>query len=131
MHPSCAQRPTAGFGVFTAAAAVAAGHGHSEIQNLTASGRWVRLRRGVLITAEDLERARRDGREHDVRCLSVLLALGRPRTAVSHGSAAQLWNLPTPRSAATPIRLTDPDRWRRGDGLRHVTGTPQGGRGLA
>ncbi|MET0763580.1 MAG: hypothetical protein ABWY29_01850 [Blastococcus sp.] len=93
-----------------------AGHGHSEIQNLTGSGRWVRLRRGVLIAAEDLERARSDGLAHRVDCLAVLLALDRPRTVVSHVSAAQLWGLPVPRSAAGPIRLTDPDRWRRGEG---------------
>jgi len=103
-------------GVFTATEAVAAGHGHSEIQNLTGSGRWVRLRRGVLIAADDLERARADGQAHRVDCVAVLLALGRPRTAVSHVSAAQLWELPVPRSTAAPVRLTDPDRWRRGEG---------------
>jgi hypothetical protein len=51
-----------------------------------------------------------------VHCVAVLLALDRPRTAVSHVSAAQLWDVPVPRSAAGPVRLTDPDRWRRGEG---------------
>jgi hypothetical protein len=116
VHPVLRAAADRCYGVFTAAEAVVAGHGHSEIQNLTGSGRWVRLRRGVLIAAEDLERARRDGLAHRVDCLAVLLALDRPRTAISHGSAAQLWDVPVPRSAAGPIRLTDPDRWRRGEG---------------
>ena len=116
MHPVLRAAADRRFGTFTAAEAVAAGHGHSEIQNLTGSGRWVRLRRGVLIAADDLERARRDGLAHRVDCPAVLLALGRPRTAVSHGSAARLWGLPVPLSDAGPIRLTDPDRWRRGEG---------------
>ena len=116
VHPALRAAADRRHGVFTAAEAVTAGHGHSEIQNLTGSGRWVRLRRGVLIAAEDLERVRRDGLAHRVDCLAVVLALGRPRTAVSHVSAAQLWGLPVPRSAAGIVRLTDPDRWRRGAG---------------
>jgi predicted transcriptional regulator of viral defense system len=116
VHPVLRAAAERRHGVFTAAEAVAAGHGHSEIQNLTSSGRWVRLRRGVLIAADDLERARRDGLAHHVDCVAVLLALGRARAAVSHGSAARLWELPVPRSDPGPIRLTDPDRWRRGEG---------------
>jgi hypothetical protein len=103
-------------GLFTTAEAVAAGHGHSEIQNLTLSGRWVRLRRGVLIAAEDLAVAQGAGRGHLLDCLAVLLGLGRPRTAVSHGSGARLRGFPAPRSADGPVRPTDPDRWRRGQG---------------
>jgi hypothetical protein len=76
----------------------------------------VRLRRGILITADDLERARAKGRAHDVACLAVLMALDRPRAVVSHASAAQLWQLPLPRTREGVLRLTDPDRWRRGDG---------------
>jgi hypothetical protein len=105
------------FGAFTTAEAVAAGHGHSEIQNLTTSGAWVRLRRGVLITADDLELARRRGRSYDLQCIAVLLALARPRASISHRSAARLWGLPVPRTADELIRITDPERWRRGDGF--------------
>lgn len=115
MHPVLRAAAERRHGVFTAAEAVAAGHVHSEIQNLTRSGRWVRLRRGVLITADDLEKVRRAGLAQHVACLAVLLALGRPRTAVSHSSAAELWGLPVPPGDGL-IRLTDPDRWRRGDG---------------
>jgi hypothetical protein len=116
VHPVLRASAERRHGVFTAAEAVAAGHGHSEIQNLTRSGRWVRLRRGVLIAADDLERARRDGLAHHVDCVAVLLALGRARAAVSHGSAARLWEFPVPGSDPGPIRLTDPERWRRGEG---------------
>jgi hypothetical protein len=51
-----------------------------------------------------------------VDCLAVLLALGRSRTAVSHVSAAQLWGFPVSQSTDGVLRLTDPDRWRRGEG---------------
>jgi hypothetical protein len=114
------------FGVFTTAEAIAAGHGHSEIQNLTASGAWVRLRRGVLITAADLELARRRGRSYQLQCIAALLVLGRPRASISHGSAARLWGLPVPRAADELIRITDPERWRRGDGFL-MSRAPLGG----
>jgi hypothetical protein len=52
-----------------------------------------------------------------VDCLAVLLFIGRPGTAVSHASAARLRGLPVPRGRATPLRLTDPERWRRGTGF--------------
>jgi hypothetical protein len=117
VHPLLRARAEGRFGVFTTAEAVAAGHGHSEIQNLTASGAWVRLRRGVLITADDLELARRRGNAWRLQCIAVLLVLGRPRASISHGSAARLWGLPVPRTADELIRITDPERWRRGDGF--------------
>jgi hypothetical protein len=81
------------------------------------AGRWLRLRRGVLITVDDAERAEQEGLRHRVDCLAVLLALGRPGTVMSHGSAARLWGLPRPRSVDAALRLTDPDRWRRGNGF--------------
>lgn len=117
VHPALRASAERRYGVFTTAEAIAAGYGHSEIQNLTSSGRWVRLRRGVLTTVDDLERARQQGRGHDVDCLAVLIALDRPRTAVSHGSAARLWNLPCSSSADVALRFTDPERWRRGNGF--------------
>jgi hypothetical protein len=105
------------YGVFTAAEALRAGYRHPEIRRLHSSGRWVRLRYGVYIRSEDLDQARERGREHDVACLAILLALGRPRATISHGSGARLWDLPTPRQPEVPVRLTDPDRWRRGEGF--------------
>lgn len=117
VHPTLRYAASQRFGVFTTAEALAAGYGHSEIQSLTASGRWVRIRREVLIAADDLGRAREQGREHDVDCLAVLASLGRPGTVVSHSSAARLWDLPLPEMPGELLRLTDPDRWRRGDGF--------------
>ena len=116
MHPALRAVAEPHFGVFTTAEAVAVGHGHSEIQNLTSSGRWVRLRRGVLIARDDLDRARQSGRRHDVDCMAVLLAVNRPSTVMSHGSAARLWELPCPRPGNEILRLTDPFRRRRGPG---------------
>lgn len=105
------------YGAFTTREALTAGYTQSQIENLTASGRWVRLRRGVLVTAEDLDRARHEGYGFRLDCLAVLLGLGRLPTAVSHTSAAQLWGLPRPTDTDVPIRLSDPDRWRRGKGF--------------
>ncbi|RBY81707.1 hypothetical protein DQ238_06715 [Geodermatophilus sp. TF02-6] len=117
MHPSLRARAERRYGVFTTAEAVATGYTHSEIRDLVASGRWTRLRRGVLIATADLERARGQGRGYRVDCLSVLLALGRPGALVSHTSAARLWELPRPPDGDDLVRLTDPDRWRRGEGF--------------
>jgi predicted transcriptional regulator of viral defense system len=117
MHPVLRVRAERQDGVFTTADAVTAGYPYSEIRDLVSTGRWIRLRRGVLIGAEDLARARETGRTHRVNCLAVLLALGRPRTVVSHASAATLWGLPVPPEATATLRLTDPDRWRRGEGF--------------
>ncbi|SFK39417.1 type IV toxin-antitoxin system AbiEi family antitoxin domain-containing protein [Geodermatophilus ruber] len=59
MHPALRARTEGRYGLFTTAEAVAAGYAHSAIRDLTGSGRWVRLRRGVLVAAADLERAGR------------------------------------------------------------------------
>ncbi|MCW2700136.1 MAG: uncharacterized protein JWQ45_1671 [Blastococcus sp.] len=117
MHPALRVVAERRYGVFTAAEALRVGYPHPEIRRLHSSGRWVRLRYGVYITADDLGHARERGREHDVDCLAVLLALGRPHAAISHRSAARLWDLPLPRDDSGPVRLTDPDRWRRGQGF--------------
>lgn len=117
VHPALRHAAERRHGVFTTAEAIAAGYGTSEIRSLVVGARWVRLRRGVLIDAADLGRAEQEGRRHHVDCLAVLLALGRPGAVISHGSAARLWQLPRPRSADAVLRLTDPDRWRRGQGF--------------
>jgi predicted transcriptional regulator of viral defense system len=117
MHPALRALAERRYGVFTASEARAAGYGHPEIRHLCSSGRWLRLRQGVYISSEDRDRAETDGRLHRVDCLAALLFLDRPRTTVSHASAARLWGFPVPRHAATPLRLTDPDRWRRGEGF--------------
>jgi hypothetical protein len=117
VHPALRVAAERRYGVFTAAEALRAGYRHPEIRTLCSSGRWTRLRYGVYITAGDLAQARALERGHDVDCVAVLLALGRPRAAISHTSAAQLWDLPLPSDHRGPLRLTDPERWRRGQGF--------------
>jgi hypothetical protein len=117
VHPLLRAAAETRHGVFTTAEALVAGYGHSEIQNLTSSGAWVRLRRGVLITAADLDHARSAGRAYWVACMAVVVGLDRTSAAVSHRSAARLWGFPRPRPDEGPVRLTDPFRWRRGEGF--------------
>ena len=118
MHPVLRARAEARFGLFTTAEAILAGYRPSEIRDLCTSGRWVRLRRGVLVTAPDLAAGEEEGRRHRIDCLGVLLSLGRPTAAISHASAARLWSLPVPHPVDPTIRLTDPDQWRKGRGWR-------------
>ena len=116
MHPVLRSAAVATSGLFTTAEAKRAGYAPGEIRTLCASGRWVRLRRGILMTAEDLTAGEEQGRRHRIDCLAVLLSMDRPTAAISHASAARLWNLPTPRPADPIIRLTDPTQWRQGRG---------------
>jgi hypothetical protein len=116
VHPTLRARAETRLGVFTTAEALRAGYGHGEIRALCRSGSWVRLRRGVLVSAADLATSDRTGRHFDVECLAVLAGLTRPTALVSHDSAARLWEVPTPRTAVPTIRLTDPLQWRRGQG---------------
>ncbi|WP_299952862.1 type IV toxin-antitoxin system AbiEi family antitoxin domain-containing protein [uncultured Modestobacter sp.] len=116
MHPTLRHRASQRHGVFTSAEALAAGYSHGEVRHLCTSGRWVRLRRGVFITADDLSRVEgRVAARHAVDCLAVLLTLGRPATVASHSSAARLWGWPLARDLSPLVRLTDPDQWRRRD----------------
>ncbi|RBY92050.1 hypothetical protein DQ244_06965 [Blastococcus sp. TBT05-19] len=121
MHPLLRAAAERRLGLFTAVDARRAGYGHPEIRSMCATGRWVRLRRGIYVDASDLARADAEGRRHQLDCLAVLTALDRPTTALSHESAARLWGLPVPRP--TTIPLTDPDHTRTGRGYR-VTQAP-------
>jgi hypothetical protein len=123
MHPVLRARAESRLGLFTTAEARLAGYGHGEIRSLCATGRWVRLRRGVLVTAQDLASGEERGRRYPMDCLAVLLSLDRPTALLSHTSAARLWHLPVPRAAEPTIRLTDPAQWRRGVGW-HMTCAP-------
>ena len=117
MHPALRAVAERRYGVFTAAEALGVGYRHPEIRTLCSSGRWTRLRYGIYIATDELVQARALGRGHDVDCLAALLGSGRSRAAVSHTSAAQLWDLPRPQDDGGPLRLTDPERWRRGQGF--------------
>lgn len=118
MDPTLRARAETRLGLFTAADALAAGYGHPEIQRLCRAGTWHRLHRGVYVTAPALAAAEGSGGRHRLECLAVLLALGRPATAVSSTSAARLWSLPVRRDLERKVRLTDPLVWRRGRGFQ-------------
>jgi len=118
VHPVLRARAEKRFGLFTTAEALLVGYAPSEIRSLCAGGRWVRLRRGVLVGASDLAAGEEGGRRYAMDCLAVLLSLDRSTALVSRGSAARLWNLPVPRSVDPTIRLTDTEQWRRGQDWR-------------
>jgi len=117
MHPYLIARAERQLGLFTASDARRAGYEHGEIRHLCSSGAWVRLRRGVYVTADELSTIETAGRRHRAECLAVLLELDRPTAAISHASAARLWGLPVRRDIGRVVRLTDPTAWRRGKGF--------------
>ncbi|WP_369139617.1 type IV toxin-antitoxin system AbiEi family antitoxin domain-containing protein [Modestobacter versicolor] len=103
-------------GLFTTAELTAAGVTEKEVRTAVRSGHWVRLRRGLFVTMEDLARTEASGRRRELDALVVSTALDRAGAALSHGTAAWLWGLPVPRDLPRDVRLTDPDRWRSGPG---------------
>jgi hypothetical protein len=117
MHPVLRASADRRLGLFTATDARRAGYQHPEIRSLLRSGRWVRLRHGVYVTATELAEHERQGRRHRLDCLAVLLDLDRRSAALSHTTAARLWGLPVRRAIDPTIRLTDPTAWRRGRGF--------------
>src|SRR5690606_38775247 len=102
-------------GLVTAADVRRAGYDHVEVRRLCSSGRWTRLRRGVYVASDQIPPDADPAARPRLDCLALLLHLGRPRAALSHGTAARVRGLPVPAGLAPTIRLTDPDRWRRGD----------------
>ena len=103
-------------GVFSLAELTAAGVTEREVRSAVRAGDWVRLRRGWFIGAGDLVAAEATGRRHTVDVLAVTGALARPTAVLSHATAARIWGLPVPAGSPADVRLTDPDRWRRGPG---------------
>ncbi|MFD2092954.1 hypothetical protein [Blastococcus deserti] len=106
MHPALRSRAEKRFGLFTTAEAELAGYGHGEIRRPCRTGRSIRLRRGILVTAEDLAAGDERAHRFDMECLAVLMSLDRQTAAISHGSAAHLWDVPLPRGMDPTIRLT-------------------------
>jgi hypothetical protein len=117
VHPVLRQSAERRLGVFTAGEARAAGYHAAEIRHACSAGRWVRLRRGTYITAEDLATAASRGDRHIVDALAVLAVLGRPSALLSHSSAARAWGWPLRRDLDGTVRLTDEQSWRKGDGF--------------
>ena len=107
--------------------------GTPRSSNLTASGRWVRLRRGVLHhRRRPRPRADASGRRIDVDCLAVLLALGRPtRGGQPRVGRPAVGPARRPSRPTGPVRLTDPDAVATRRRLPHDARTPPAGRGLA
>ncbi|WP_166509626.1 type IV toxin-antitoxin system AbiEi family antitoxin domain-containing protein [Blastococcus sp. TF02-8] len=103
-------------GIFTSADLAARGVGEREIRTAVRTGTWVRLRRGVFVTASDLADVERTGRRPGLDALAVTTGLDRPTAVLSGATAAWVWGLPRPRPIPTTVHLTDPDRWRRGRG---------------
>jgi predicted transcriptional regulator of viral defense system len=133
VHPVLRQAADRRLGVFTAAEARLAGYPDSEIRSAGSSGRWVRLRRGVYVTATDLARLEDRNLRHAVDCMAVIALLHRRDAVVSHTSAARLRGWPVQRDTDRTIRLTDPAQWRRGEGYllsrAPLPGTDRTGRG--
>jgi hypothetical protein len=123
VHPVLRAAADRQWGIFTASDARRAGYGHAEIRDLCGTGRWVRLRRGVYVTAKRLAVIEKGGARHRADCLAVLLDLGRAEAALSHSSTARLWGMPVPRGLEPVVRLTDPHLSRRGQGF-HLAQAP-------
>jgi Transcriptional regulator, AbiEi antitoxin len=103
-------------GIFTAADLAASGVGEREIRTAVRAGTWVRLRTGVFVGSADLAEVERTQRRPGLDALAVTTGLGRPSAVLSGPTAAWVWGLPRPRASATTVHLTDPHRWRRGQG---------------
>jgi len=91
-------------GVFRHAEALACGFSPAEIRQALASGRWVRVRRGVYAEGAALPELGTLDR-HRLEAAAALLVIGRP-AFVSHLSAARLLELPVLREADAPVELT-------------------------
>jgi predicted transcriptional regulator of viral defense system len=116
VHPVLRDAASRRLGVFTAEETRLAGYRPDEVRLACSSGRWVRLRRGVYVAAEDLATVEGRGNRHAVDVLGVLAFLGRPGAVASHSSAARLWGWPVQRDLDRTVRLTDEQPWRRGEG---------------
>jgi len=96
--------------VVTAPEAAAAGLTRDAVAARVASGRWVRLRRGVYLRQEAVLEAMREAEQRDL--MHVYAALGaaaaRPGSVVSHGSAALALRLPLVSGAPRLPHLTAP-----------------------
>jgi predicted transcriptional regulator of viral defense system len=116
VHPQLRAVADPRLGVFTSQEALAVGYPAEEIRAELRARRWVRLRKGVYIAADDVlgtdERQR-----HLVDSVAVLLSLG-AGPVLSHASAARLHRLSVPRTEPRDVRVTAVDQWRRGRGYR-------------
>ena len=87
-----------------------------EVRTAIRTGAWVRLRTGVFVSAADLAEVERSGRRPGLEALAVTTSIERASAVLSGATAAWVWGLPRPRTTPQTVRLTDPERWRRGRG---------------
>ena len=119
MHPLLRPRPSATAACSPPRRPRRAGY-ETTRSATSASGRWVRS--GAASYHRRGPRRARGRRRHRIDCLAVLLELdrphsGQPRPPLPPGAC--------PSAGWTgPIRLTDPNRWTTGAGLRDDAGTP-------
>lgn len=116
MHPRLRTIATARLGVFTSKEALAVGYRVEDVRAELSTRRWVRLRKGVYMAADDVPAS--DPRQgHLVNSVAVLLSLD-DGPVLSHASAARLHDLIVPRGEPQDVRVTAVDQWRRGRGYR-------------
>jgi hypothetical protein len=85
-------------GVFTLVQARAAGFTDSAVRHAVAADRWIRLRRGVFVVAQDPPGppgAPVVAKRAEARYAAIAAATSLPRSAISHRSAAIVHDLPT------------------------------------
>ena len=116
MHPQLRAVAATRLGVFTSQEALAVGYSGEDIRAELRARRWLRLRKGVYIAADDV-RGADERQQHLLDCLAVLLSLD-AGPVLSHASAARLHELTVPRSEPRDVRVTAVDQWRRGRGYR-------------
>jgi hypothetical protein len=103
-------------GIFTTEDLTLRGVTEREVRTAIRTGAWVRLRPGVFVSADDMAEVQRSGRRPGLDALAVTTVLERPSAVLSGPTAAWVWGLPRPKTAAEVVHLTDPQRWRRGRG---------------
>lgn len=115
VHPRLRSLADARLGVFTSGEALTVGYRVEDVRAELSTRRWIRLRKGVYIAADDVPAT--DQPRHLVDCLAVLLSLDQG-PVLSHASAARAHSLIVPGAEPRDVRVTAVDQWRRGRGYR-------------
>lgn len=133
MHPHLCALASSQGGVFTHGQAVSVGYSPSEIKRYVESGRWRRVRRGVLVEATVHEIASTDPRSlHLLHGAAVLAVTGR-EAWLSHHTAALAWGLPLLGPVPDDVAVTVAHQHRRtSPGVEfHTARTPPRHRAVA
>jgi hypothetical protein len=92
-------------GVFTYAQALAAGWTQGTVRRELRAGRWIRLRRGSFIRADELAAAS-EGRRHAIDASAAMLGLRTTNGVITGRSAALLHGLPLLLAPPRTVELT-------------------------